>query len=401
MSLPAHLKSLDDLNDDQIRGRRVLVRVDFNVPMKDGLVLDDTRLVQALPTIQELIQRGARVVLMSHRGRPKGERNLDFTLAPIAARLEDLLKQKVHFASDCIGDPAAEVVNGLEDASVALLENLRFHDGETSNDAGFTAQLSALGDAYVGDAFGTAHRAHASTAGVPGGMDVCAAGRLMHREVTVLGGLLHSPQRPFAAALGGAKISGKIETLQSLVEFTDLLLVVGGMANTFLAAQGHRMGRSLVEEDRIDTALAILERAQERGVRLILPTDLVVTDSLDTPSKTQTVDASSVPDDLMAVDIGPATGGLFKELLSDTASVFWNGPAGVFEKPPFDAGSVALAEAVASSRGFTAIGGGETVACAKAAGVAEHLSHISTGGGAALELLAGKDLPGVLALAST
>lgn len=392
------LPSLDDLED--LQGRRVLVRVDFNVPMKDGEVLDDTRLVEALPTVRELMDRGARVALASHRGRPDGQRNLDFSMQPVALALRQLLGKDVAFAEDCVGPSALAAVDGLDNGGVCLLENLRFHGGETANDPDFVSQLCQLADVYVSDAFGTAHRAHASTAGVPSQLEHRAAGRLMHREVTVLGGLLSSPQRPFAAALGGAKISGKIETLESLVETTDRLIVVGGMANTLLAAQGHSMGRSLVEEDRIDTAKAVLRRAEERGVELLLPQDLVVTDDLDQPSGTETVAVGDVADDKMAVDIGPATGALFRERLADAASVFWNGPAGVFEKPPFDRGSVALAEAVAQSAGFTVIGGGETVACAKAAGVAERLDHISTGGGAALDLLAGKELPGVTALQS-
>ncbi|MEM9405518.1 MAG: phosphoglycerate kinase [Acidobacteriota bacterium] len=397
MSTPS-LPSLDDLPD--LRGRRVFVRVDFNVPMQGGKVLDDTRLVQALPTIRELLGRGARVALASHRGRPKGQRNLDFSLRPVALALAELLDHDVAFAEDCVGTSAEEAIDGLANGGACLLENLRFHAGETDNEPDFVAQLAQLADVYVSDAFGTAHRAHASTAGVPSRLEHCAAGRLMHREVTVLGGLLSAPQRPFAAALGGAKISGKIETLESLVETTDRLIVVGGMANTLLAAQGHAMGRSLVEEDRIDTAKAVLQRAEERAVEVLLPRDLVVTDDLDEPSKTETVAVGGVDDDLMAVDIGPATGALFKERLADAESVFWNGPAGVFEKPPFDEGSVALAEAVAASSGFTVIGGGETVACAKAAGVADQLDHVSTGGGAALALLAGKELPGVTTLAS-
>ncbi len=396
---PDRLKSLDDLTDAEVRGQRVLVRVDFNVPMDGARVLDDTRLVQAFPTLRELQGRGARLALVSHRGRPKGERNLAFSLEPVATRMAELLETPVAFAGDCVGSAATEVVDALGDGEIALLENLRFHAGETDNDPSFVQELAAVGDTYVGDAFGTAHRAHASTAGAPGVMASAAAGRLMHREVTALGGLLHQPRRPFAAALGGAKISGKIETLEALVEVTDRLIVVGGMANTFLAAQGHDVGRSLLEEDRISTAQSILDRARERGVDLLLPTDLVVTDDLDDPQDTRTVPVSEIPADRMAVDIGPETGQRFAEVLRDAASTFWNGPAGVFEKPPFDRGSQALAEAVAGSQGFTAIGGGETVACAKAAGVEEKIDHISTGGGAALALLAGKDLPGVLALA--
>ncbi|HNU82856.1 MAG: phosphoglycerate kinase [Acidobacteria bacterium] len=392
------LLSLEDLDLATLRGVPVLVRVDFNVPLKEGRVTDDTRLVEALPTLRELTAAGARLLLCSHCGRPKGERNPKYSLRPAADRLAELLGRPVAFADDCIGEPAAAAAAALGDGDLVLLENLRYHKGEEKNEPEFAAALAANAKAYVDDAFGSAHRAHASITGVLPHLPRKAAGRLLVREVEALARLLGTPERPFAALLGGAKIEGKIDTLENLLPRLDLLLVGGGMANTFLAAAGHDLKASLVETERLGLAKAILESAAERGIEVLLPTDLVVTDSFEAPTRHETVAADAVPDGMLAVDIGPATREAFAAAVGRARTLFWNGPLGVFEKPPFDAGTRALAAALAACPGFTVIGGGETVAAARQAGVAERLGHVSTGGGASLEFLAGRELPGVAAL---
>ncbi|HPA95313.1 MAG TPA: phosphoglycerate kinase [Thermoanaerobaculia bacterium] len=392
------LLSLEDLDLATLRGVPVLVRVDFNVPLKEGRVTDDTRLVEALPTLRELTAAGARLLLCSHCGRPKGERNPKYSLRPAADRLAELLGRPVAFADDCIGEPAAAAAAALGDGDLVLLENLRYHKGEEKNEPEFAAALAANAKAYVDDAFGSAHRAHASITGVLPHLPRKAAGRLLVREVEALSRLLGTPERPFAALLGGAKIEGKIDTLENLLPRLDLLLVGGGMANTFLAAAGHDLKASLVETERLGLAKAILESAAERGIEVLLPTDLVVTDSFEAPTRHETVAADAVPDGMLAVDIGPATREAFAAAVGRARTLFWNGPLGVFEKPPFDAGTRALAAALAACPGFTVIGGGETVAAARQAGVAERLGHVSTGGGASLEFLAGRELPGVAAL---
>ncbi len=393
------LLSLEDLDLATLRGVPVLVRVDFNVPMKEGRVVDDTRLAEALPTLRELVAAGARLLLCSHCGRPKGERNPKYSLRPAAERLAELLGRPVRFAEDCIGEPAAAAAAALGDGDVALLENLRYHKGEEKNEPEFAAALAANAQAYVDDAFGSAHRAHASITGVLPHLPRKAAGRLLVREVEALARLLGEPERPFAALLGGAKIEGKIDTLENLLPRLDLLLVGGGMANTFLAAQGHDLKASLVEAERVELAGTILARAAERGIEVLLPTDLVVTDSFEAPTRWETVAPSAVPEGMLAVDVGPVTRAAFAAAVGRARTLFWNGPLGVFEKPPFDEGTRAVAAALAACPGFTVIGGGETVAAAHQAGVAERLGHVSTGGGASLEFLAGRELPGVAALA--
>jgi phosphoglycerate kinase len=395
----ADLFTLDDLDLAGLRGKRIFVRVDFNVPLaEDRTVGDTTRLEEALPTLRELLRAGAVVILASHLGRPKGKRDPRYTLRPVAGALASLLGLPVRFAEDCVGPEVEALVRTLGPGDVVLLENLRFHAGEEKNDPAFAGQLAALADAYVDDAFGAAHRAHASVVGIPERLGAKAAGRLLAREVAALGRLLGEPERPFAALLGGAKIEGKIDTLENLLPRLDLLLLGGGMANTFLAARGYDLGASLFEPDRVELAKEILARAEARGIEVLLPVDVVVTDDLGRPTRTETVAADAIPAGLKAVDVGPETRRAFAAAIGRARTLFWNGPLGVFEKPPFDAGTRAVAEALAACPGFSVIGGGETVAAVKAAGVAGRFGHVSTGGGASLELLAGKTLPGVAVL---
>lgn len=389
-------RTLDDL--ESISGRVALVRVDFNVPMSEGRVADDTRIRAALPTLTELRKRGARLVLLSHRGRPKGEPDPALSLEPVARHLAGILDTPVSFAPVPTGAAAAETVGALPEGGVAMLENLRFSAGEKSNDPDFATALAALGDLYVNDAFGTAHRAHASVVGVAELFEERAAGRLLELEIRALSGLLESPDRPFVGIVGGAKIEGKIQTLVNLLPRLDALAVGGGMANTFLTAQGFNLARSLVEHERLDLAHDLIEQAEASGTDLLLPPDLVVTDDLESPRRIETVPPSEVPDKTLAVDIGPNARSAISDLVSTAGTVFWNGPLGVFEKPPFDAGTLAAAQALGSCSGWTVIGGGETVAAAHRAGVINKLGHVSTGGGASLELLAGKQLPGVAVL---
>ena len=390
--------TLDDLDLASLEGVVVFTRVDFNVPLADGKVLDATRLKMALPTLRELQQRGARVLLASHCGRPAGEFEARYSLRPVAEALSELAGEPVAFAEDCIGEAVRAAAVELAPGGLCLLENLRFHVGEKANDPGFAQALAAPAEVYVDDAFGTAHRAHASVVGVPGRLARKAAGRLLVREVEALGGLLGEPPRPFIALVGGAKISGKVDTLRNLLPRLDRLVLGGGMANTFLAAGGLELADSLVEHDRLEMAREILQQAAAQGVEVVLPTDLVVTDDLDNPQRVETVPADAVPAGSKAVDLGEASRRRLGEALAGARTIFWNGPMGVFETPPFDRGTLAAAAAVAGCDGFSVLGGGETVAAAGRAGVAERIGHVSTGGGASLELLAGKTLPGVAAL---
>lgn len=392
---------LEDLDLATLRGVRTFLRVDFNVPMtgeNGDRVGDTTRLEEALPTIRELIAAGARIVLASHHGRPKGQPNPKYTLRPVAAKLAELLGRPVAFTADCVGPVAQAAVAALPEGGVCLLENLRYHGGEETNEYAFADQLAALAEAYVDDAFGSAHRAHASVVGVAERLPRKAAGRLLVREVAALGRLLHAPERPFAALLGGAKIADKTETLENLLPKLDILMIGGGMANTFLVSRGLNLQSSLVERDAVDLAHEILERAKRQGAEVLLPTDLVVADDLAHPTQILTVRADQVPSGFKALDIGPETRKAFAEAVGRCRTLFWNGPLGVFEQPPFDAGTREVARALATVSGFTVCGGGETVAAARQAGVLETIGHVSTGGGASLEFLAGKTLPGVAVL---
>ena len=382
-------------------GKRVLVRVDFNVPLKDGRVSDDTRIVATLPTIRELMRRRARTILMSHLGRPKGGPDPRASLRPVAARLEQLLGAPVRFVPECVGPEAEAAARSLADGEVLVLENLRFHPEEEANDPGFARRLAALGEAYVNDAFGAAHRAHASTEGVPRLLKPAVAGRLMERELEYLGMLLERPARPFAAILGGAKISGKIDVITSLLDKVDRLLIGGAMMFTFLRAQGRPTGRSLVEEDRIETARSVMEQARARGVELLLPVDCVASTATDGSRPGHAVDLDSLGADEIGVDIGPRTVRLFGERLGDVRTVLWNGPMGIFEVPDFAQGTLGVARALAEAAGRGAVvvvGGGDSVAAVQQSGLGERFTHLSTGGGASLEFLEGKVLPGVAAL---
>jgi len=388
------------LHDFDPAGRRVLVRVDFNVPIENGEVADDTRIAAALPTIRDLIERRGRVILMSHLGRPKGKDPKE-SLRPVAARLERLLGSKVQFASDCVGPEAERAVTALKDGDVLLLENLRFHPEEEKNDPGFAQRLAALGEAYVDDAFGTAHRAHASTEGVPRLLKPAVAGFLMEKELLYLGRTLERPERPFVAILGGAKISGKIDVIGALLGKVDRLLIGGAMMFTFYRAQGLATGKSLVEEDRLDMARAVLEKAKARNVELVLPTDVLVSATPDgtSPSRVVAVGALEAAD--IGVDIGPDTLTRFASRLRDARTVLWNGPMGIFEVAAFATGTLGIAGVLAevASRGATVVvGGGDSVAAVQQSGLAEKFTHLSTGGGASLEFLEGKVLPGVAAL---
>lgn len=382
------------IKDVDVAGKRVLVRVDFNVPLKDGAVGDDTRIQAALPTIQYLVDQGAVTILCSHLGRPKGQVLPEFSLKPVADHLSDLLSKPVGFAEDCIGPAAEESAEQLEPGDVLLLENTRFHAGEKVNDPEMAKQLSALADIYVNDAFGSAHRAHASTEGVahylPG-----VAGFLMEKEIRYLGSAIADPTRPFIAILGGAKISDKIGVIRNLLEKADRVLIGGGMANTFFKAQGYPIGDSLVEDEALETAREILEGSD---TRLRLPVDVVIADRFDNNADRKVMGMGPVPEGWRILDIGPETVASFEKLVKDAGTIVWNGPMGVFEFPNFSAGTFGVAEAVAKSSGTSIIGGGDSVAAIKQAGLADKITHISTGGGASLEMLEGKTLPGMAAL---
>ena len=408
------------VRDIDVKGKRVLMRVDFNVPLDGGKVSDDERIRAALPTIKYILGQGASLVLMSHLGRPKGKPSPEFSLKPAADRLAELLGQEVEFAPDCIGPEVATIADALKPGGVLVLENLRFHPEEEGKakvaedatddvkkaakaemkkrQADFAAQLAEPGDVYVDDAFGTAHRAHASMAVVTKHFDQCAAGFLLEKEIKYLGQALTDPERPFVAVIGGAKISGKIDVLTNLIGKVDAILVGGGMAYTFYRAKGLSAGKSLVEENKIELAKQVLARAEEAGVKFLLPVDNVVADAFDEKANTRIVGEGGIPDGWMALDIGPKTAALFAAEISGAKTVVWNGPMGCFEMKPFEAGTMAVTKAIAQADCVSIVGGGDSVSAVNKSGLADRFTHISTGGGASLEYLEGKELPGITAL---
>jgi phosphoglycerate kinase len=393
-------KTLANLSASELTGKRAFVRVDFNVPIDNGTITDDTRIRAALPTIQDLVAKGARVILASHFGRPKGVSD-DLRLTPVANRLSELLGQAVIKCDDCIGDDVTAKVGALQNGQVLLLENVRFYKEEEKNDPEFAQKLAANADLYVNDAFGTAHRAHASTEGVTKYLSPSVAGYLIEKELQYLENAIANPQRPLAAIIGGSKVSSKIGVIEALLEKCDKLIIGGGMIFTFYKARGLNVGSSLVEDDKIELARTLEAKAKEKGVTFLLPTDVVVADKFAPDADTQTVSIENIPDGWMGLDIGPDSVKVFQEALADCKSVIWNGPMGVFEFDKFAAGTEAIAHTLAeiSKKGaITIIGGGDSVAAVEKVGLADQMSHISTGGGASLELLEGKVLPGIAAL---
>ena len=387
------------VKDLDVQGKRVLVRVDFNVPVDDsGDITDDTRIRAALPTIEELAARGARIILASHFGRPKGGPDPKYSLASAAKRLAKLLGKPVAMAGDCVGQAVKAQVEALPAGGVLLLENVRFHVEEEKNDEGFAKALAELADVYVNDAFGSAHRAHASTAGIARFLHPAAAGYLMQKEIEIMGKAITNPERPFVAVLGGAKVKDKIGVITNLLDKVDALLIGGGMAYTFLKAKGYEVGRSLLDAENVGFAGEMMERAAAKGVKLLLPVDTVVADDFKNPTVSKTVKAAEIPAEMEGVDIGPETVKLFTEAIKGARTVLWNGPMGVFELPQFAVGTKAMAQALADCGAVTIVGGGDSAAAVEQLGFADRMTHISTGGGAALEFLEGRELPGVAAL---
>lgn len=386
----------------ELKGKRVLVRVDFNVPLDENLkITDDTRIIESLPTIKKIVSEGGKAILMSHLGRPKGGPNPKYSLKPTAKRLSELLGKEVKLAPDCIGAEVKQMVNQMQNGDVLILENVRFHPEEEKNDPEFAKQLAELGDVYINDAFGSAHRAHASTEGVTKFIKVCAAGYLMQKELEYLGSAVSNPKRPYVAILGGAKISGKIDVINNLLDKVDTLIIGGGMAFTFFKAQGKEIGKSLLEEEKIELAKEVLQKVQNTGVKFLLPVDVVVATEFNNDSPSTVVNVDSIPSDKMGLDIGPETIKLFRDEILKAKTVVWNGPMGVFEFDNFAKGTFEIAKSLAeaTSNGVvTVIGGGDSAAAIAKAGLKDKVSHVSTGGGASLEFLEGKILPGVAAL---
>ena len=391
-------KSVTDL---ELTDQRVLVRVDFNVPLDGDTVTDDTRIRAAIPTLRHLLDKGAALVLMSHLGRPKGRWSGEFSLRPVARRLAYLVEREVRMASDCVGAEVEAMAGNLQSGEILLLENLRFHPEEEENDPDFAGRLASLGQVFVNDAFGTAHRAHASTEGVVHHLDTAVSGLLMEREIAYLQDVLRAPERPFLAVMGGAKISGKVEVIEHLLDRADVLLIGGGMQFAFFKAKGMEIGDSLLQAETVEVAARVLEQAGERGVELVLPVDTVAAAGFAADAETRTVDVRDLTAGWQGLDIGPATRELFAKKIAGARTVVWNGPVGVFEMAPFSAGTKAVAEAVADATmagAVSIIGGGDTAAAVNQIGCGGRMSHISTGGGASLECMAGRDLPGVVAL---
>lgn len=390
--------SVRTVKDLDLGGKRVLIRVDFNVPLKEGVITDDTRIRAALPTLEYILeQKGSSLIIMSHLGRPKGERNPEYTLAPVAKRLSELMGRPVEMADDCIGEAVEAKASSLKGGEILLLENVRFHAGETKNDPAFAEKLAALADVYVNDAFGTAHRAHASTEGVTGFLP-SAAGFLIAKEIAFFEPLLKNPAKPFVAIIGGAKVSTKIGVLENLIEKCDTLVIGGGMCYTFLKARGHSIGKSLFEEDFLQTAKELLAKAEKSGTKVILPVDHVCAREFSEKEVPVAIDSADIPADLIGMDVGVLTLGEIRNALAGARSIVWNGPMGVFEFEAYAKGTVEVAEMVASCEGTTVVGGGDSVAAVNKFGFAERIDHVSTGGGASLEYLEGKVLPGIAAL---
>jgi len=386
------------VRDIDLKGKSVIMRVDFNVPLdKDGNITDDTRIQAALPTIQYVLEQATKLILMSHLGRPKGQVKDELRLTPVSKRLSELLGKEVIQCKDSIGEETRKIISGMQVGDVALLENLRFHKEEEANDPEFAKTLAGYADVYVNDAFGTAHRAHASTEGIAHNLPA-VAGFLMEKEIDFLGRLLYQPEQPYIAIVGGAKVSTKIAVLEKLLEKVNILMIGGGMSYTFLKAKGFEIGRSLIETDKVSLAFELMKKAEEKGVKFMLPLDHVVAEKVDESAKTRTVETNSMPQQMIGLDIGPKTIRVYKKEIKQGKTILWNGPMGVFEVEKFARGTAQIAKALASCRGTTVIGGGDSVAAVNKIGVANKIDHVSTGGGASLEFLEGKELPGIQAL---
>ena len=388
-------KSIEDVN---VKGKRVFVRVDFNVPMAEGNVSDDTRIRAAIPTIDYLVKQGAKVILASHLGRPKGEVNEEMRLTAAGERLAELMDKPVKKLDESIGEAVEAAVEAMQEGDIILLENVRFHKGEEKNDEALSKEFARLADVYVNDAFGAAHRAHATTEGTAKFVDVAVSGFLMQKELDVLGKALSTPERPFTAIIGGAKVKDKIGVIENLLEKVDHLIIGGGLAFTFVKAMGHDIGKSLLEEDKIELARGYIEKAKEKGVQLHMPIDAVVANEFSNDAEIATVDIDAIPADMMGLDIGPKTAEKYADVIKASKLIIWNGPMGVFEMEKFANGTKTVADAMAATEGYTVIGGGDSAAAVEKFEVAERMDHVSTGGGASLELMEGKELPGITAL---